>query len=140
MKFVFIIFAIATFSIFIITNFTNNFLVGISLISLIIAFSKELSDFIKEINLKEGKIMLNDLKIAQKEIQEMAYDLAKMQLFQAKKVPKGMPNYSEVKYIQNQMPIEEKDMEQKLLNSLINLKIDENKIELLKKEFEIGEK
>lgn len=138
MKFVFIIFAVVTLSIFIITNFTNNFLVGISLFSLIIAFSKELSGFIKEINLREGKLILNDLKIAQKEIQEMAYNLAKMQLFQAKKVPKGMISYKDVEYVQNKIPIEEKDIEQKVVNSLINLKIDNNKIDQLKKEFNIG--
>ena len=139
MRCFFIIFSFATFYIFIITGFNNNFLVGISLISLIVAFANKLSEYIKEINLREGKLILNDLKIAQKEIKEMAYNLAKMQLFQAKKVPKGMISYEQADYVTKQMPIDEKNIEQDVLNSLVNLKIDNDKINLLKKEFNIGE-
>lgn len=140
MKYVFVIFSIAIFFIFIKTEFNNNFLVVISLISLIIAFADKLSEFIKEINLREGKLILNDLKIAQREIKEIAYNLARMQLFQAKKVHKGMISYEQVDYVINQMPIDEKNIEQEVLNSLVNLKINNDKIDLLKKEFNIGEK
>lgn len=139
MKYVFLFFSISILLIFIKTDFNNNFLVIVSLISLIIAFADKLSEFIKEINLKEGKLILNDLKIAQQEIKEMAYNLAKMQLFQAKKVPKGMITYEQVDYITNQMPVDEKNIEQDVLNSLVNLKINNDKIDLLKKEFNIGE-